>query len=74
MAQCWLVVASQAAMERAEARLTTAPPREGDASEPPLGPWQAQRVPTPAAAPAALTALSQAWRAHPLDTSPVIDH
>ena len=74
MAQRWLVVASQAAMERAEARLTTAPPREWEAIAKPLWHVHAQRFPTPEAAPEALTALSKAWRDHPLDTSQVIDH
>ena len=74
MAHRGLVVASPAAMERAEARLTTAPPRAWDAREPPRVPWPANRVPTPEAAPAALTALSKSWRSHPLDPRQVIDH
>src|SRR6266850_1602707 len=74
MAQRWLVVSSQAAMERAAASLTTAPQREWAAIEKPLLPWHAKRVPTPEAAPAALTALSTSWRDHQLDTSQVIDH
>jgi hypothetical protein len=74
MAQRWLVVSSQAAMERAEASLTTTPPRAGEAIATPLGHLHAKRVPTPEAAQAALTALSKAWRSHQLATSQVIDH
>jgi hypothetical protein len=74
MAQRWLVVSSQAAMARAEARLTNAQPREGEAIEPPLWHVHAKRVPTPEAAQAALTARSTSWRDHQLDTSQVIDH
>jgi transposase len=74
MAPRWLVVSSQAAMERAEASLTKAQPREGEAIEQPLLHWHAKRFPTPEEAQAALTALSKSWRAHQLDTSQVIDH
>jgi hypothetical protein len=74
MAQRWLVVSSQAAMERAEARLTNAQQRAWDASEKPLLHWPAKRFPTPEAAHAALTALSKSWRDHQLDTRQVIDH
>ena len=74
MAHRGLVVSSPAAMARAEARLTTAPPRAWDAREPPRVPWPANRVPTPEAAPAALTALSKSWRSQPLDPRQVIDH
>jgi hypothetical protein len=61
-------------MERAEASLTQAQPREWEAIAKPLLHWHAKRFPTPEAAQAALTALSQAWRDHQLDTSQVIDH
>ena len=74
MAQRWLVVSSQAARERAAASLTKAQPREWEAIEKPLLPWHAKRFPTPEAAQAALTALSNSWRDHQLDTSQVIDH
>jgi hypothetical protein len=36
MAQRWLVVSAQAAMERAEARISQAPQREAEAIEQPL--------------------------------------
>jgi transposase len=74
MAQRWLVVSSQAAMEGAEARITKAQPREWEAIEKPLLPLPAKRFPTPEAAQAALTALSKAWRYHQLDTRRVSDH
>jgi len=74
MAQRWLVVSSQAAMERAEVSITKAQQREWDAIEKHLLHLHAKRFETPAAAQAALTALSKAWRYHQLDTSRVIDH
>jgi transposase len=74
MAQRWLVVSSQAAMERAEASLTKAQQRAWEAIAKPLLHLQAKRFPTPEAAQAALTALSKSWRDHQLDTSQVIDH
>ena len=74
MAQRGLVVSSQAAMERAEASITQAQQREGEAIEKPLLHLPAKRFPTPEAAHAALTALSNSWCDHQLDTSQVIDH
>jgi hypothetical protein len=74
MAQRGLVVASQAAMERAEVRLTKAQQRAWAAIAKPLWHWHAKRFPTPAAAHAALPALSTSWRAHQLATRQVLDH
>jgi transposase len=74
MAPRWLVVSSQAAMERAEASLTKAQQREWDAIDKQLLHLHAKRFATPEAAQAALQALSKAWRDHQLDTSRVIDH
>jgi hypothetical protein len=74
MAQRWLVVASPAAMERAEASSTTGQPRAWEAIEKPRLHWHAKRLPTPEAAQGALTALSKLWRSHQLATSQVIDH
>jgi transposase len=74
MAQRWLVVSSQAAMERAEASLTKAQQREWDAIEKQLLHLHAKRFETPEAAQAALQALAQGWRYHQLDTSQLIDH
>src|SRR5919108_4677980 len=61
MAQRWLVVSSQAAMERAEANINKAQQREWAAIEKQLLHLHAKRFETPEAAQAALTALSKAW-------------
>ena len=74
MAQRWLVVASQAAMERAEASVTKAQQREGEAIEKQLFHLQAKRFETPEAAHAALAALAKSWRYHQVDTARVIEH
>jgi transposase len=74
MAQRWLVVWSQAAMERAEARINKAQQREWAAIEKQLLHLHAKRFETPEAAQAALTALAKSWRSHQLDTCQVIDH
>jgi transposase len=74
MAQRWLVVSSQAAMERAEASITKAQQREWAAIEKQLLHLHAKRFETPEAAQAALTALAKSWRYHQLDASQVIDH
>jgi transposase len=74
MAQRWLVVSSQAAMERAEASITKAEQREGDAIAKQLWHLHAKRFETPEAAHAALMALSTSWRYHQLDTSRVSAH
>src|SRR4029077_7391970 len=74
MAQRWLVVSSQAAMERAEASVTQAQQREWDAIEKPRFHLQAQRFQTPEAAHAALATLATSWRYHQLETSRVIEH
>jgi signal transduction histidine kinase len=62
IAQRWLVVSSQAAMERAEASITKAQQHAWDASEKHLFHLHAQRFATPEVAQAALTALAQVWR------------
>jgi transposase len=74
MAQRWLVVSSQAAMERAEASVTKAQQREGEAIEKQLFHLQAKRFETPEAAHAALAALAKSWRYHQVDTARVIEH
>ena len=74
MAQRWLVVSSQAAMERAEASITKAQQREGDAIAKQLLHLHAKRFATPEAAQAALQALSNVWRYHQLVTSQVTEH
>jgi transposase len=74
IAQRWLVVSSQAAMERAEARITKAQQREWETIEKQRLHLHAKRFETPEAAQAALQALSTSWRYHQLDTSRVIGH
>ena len=74
MAQRWLVVSSQAAMERAEARITQAQQREWEAIDKHLLHLHAKRFETPEAAQAALQALATSWRYHQLAASQVIAH
>jgi transposase len=74
MAQRWLVVWSQAALERAEATGTTARPREAETSEQPRLHRQAQRVATPEAAQQALAPWAKDWPDHPLEASRLSEH
>jgi transposase len=74
MAQRWLVVSSQAAMERAETSVTKAQQREWDAIGKQRFHLQAQRFETPEAAHAALATLAKSWRYHQVETSRVIAH
>ena len=74
MAQRWLVVSSQAALERAKASVHKAQQREAEAIEKQLFHLQAQRFETPEAAQAALVALETAWRYHQGETSSLIAH
>jgi transposase len=74
MAQRWLVVSSQAAMERAEAHINNAQQHEWTAIEKQLWHLHAKRFETPEAAQAALTALSKAWRYHQLASVELSDH
>ena len=74
MAQRWLVVSSQAAMERAETSVTKAQQREWDAIEKQRFHLQAQRFETPEAAHAALATLAKSWRYPQVETSRVIAH
>ena len=74
MAQRWLVVSSQAAMERAEASISKAQQRAWAASEQHLLHLQAQRFETPAAAHVALAALATTWRDHQGETADVTAH
>jgi transposase len=73
MAQRWLGVSSPAAMERAEAHRNKAQQRAWAALEKPLLPLHAKRFETPAAAQAALTARSPAWRYHQRAGGELID-
>jgi transposase len=74
MAQRWLVVSSQAAMERAEHSINKAQQREYEAIKKQLFHLQAKRFATSATAQAALAALAKAWRYHQVDTLEVIAH
>jgi hypothetical protein len=74
MAQRWLVVASQAALERAAVRGTTAQQRAWDASEKHRVHGPAQRFEPPEAAHAALATRAKAWRSHQVEPSGVSAH
>ena len=74
MAQRWLVVVSQAGLERAEASVNKAWQRESEAIDKQLFHLQAKRFETPETAQAALAALAQSWRYHQVDTSRLIEH
>src|SRR5262245_44041885 len=71
--QRWLVVSSQAALERAEASVTKAQQREGATLEQQLFHVHATRLKTPEAAPAALAVRAHSWRYHPVDPTGVIE-
>ena len=62
--QRWLVVSSQAALERAEATVSKARQRASEAIEQHLFHLQAQRVATPEGVQAALATLAQPWTYH----------
>jgi transposase len=74
MAQRWLVVYSQAALERAEATVTKAKQRDYAAIAQQLLHWQAQRFATPEAAQDALATLAKGWPYHQLESSNLIAH
>ena len=74
MAQRWLVVSSQAALDRAEASVTKAQQRAWETLEKQLFHLQAKRFETPEAAHAALAVLAKSWRYHQVETASVIEH
>jgi transposase len=74
MAQRWLVVYSQAALERAEATVTTARQREEAAIEKQLFHLQAKRFKTPEGAQDTLMALAKRWMYHQVESYTLIDH
>ena len=74
MAQRWLVVSSQAALERAEASVPKAQQREWEAIAKQLLHLQAQRFERPEAAQAALAVLAKAWRSHQVERCHRIEH
>lgn len=74
MAQRWLVVVSQAALERAKASVTKACQREAEAIAKQLFHLQAKRFETPEAAHVALAALAKRWKYHQVEASPLTEH
>jgi transposase len=74
MAQRWLVVWSQASLERAEASVQKACQREAEAIEKQVFHLQAQRFETPPQAQEALAGLVKKWRYHQVASSELIEH
>jgi transposase len=74
MAQRWLVVSSEAALQRADATVSKAQQRECEAIEKQLFHLQAKRFETPEAAHAALGALATSWTYHQVASSSLIAH
>ena len=74
MDQRWLVVSSEAALQRAEATVSKAQQRESEAIAKQLFHLQAQRFETPEAAQAALDALATTWTYHQVASSSLIAH
>jgi hypothetical protein len=73
MAQRWLVVSSEAALQRAEATISTAQQRAYEAIEKQLFHLQATRFETPEAAQAALGALATSWTYHQVASSSLME-
>jgi transposase len=74
MAQRWLVVYSQAALERAAATLTKAKQREHQAITKQLFHLQAKRFGAPSAAQDALAALAKHWTYHRVESYHLSEH
>jgi transposase len=74
MAQRWLVVHSEAALERAEATINKARQREAEAVEKQLFHLQATRFTTPEVAQEALAALAKRWAYHQVESYSMIEH
>ena len=74
MAQRWLVVCSEAAMQRAEKSVSKAQKREFEAIEKQLFHLQAKRFESQQSAQAALAALSKSWRYHQVASTELIEH
>jgi transposase len=74
IAQRWLVVSSQAALERAEATISKACQRESEAIAKQLFHLQAQRFETPNQAQEALSGVANTWRYHQVASCALIDH
>jgi transposase len=74
MAQRWLVVWSQAALERAAASVNKTCQREAEAINKQLFHLQAKRFETPTQAQEALSGLAKKWRYHQVESYELIDH
>ena len=74
IAQRWLVVHSQAALERAEATVNHARPREEAAIAQHLFHLQAQRFETPEMAQEALAEVARSWTYHQVESYNLIEH
>jgi transposase len=74
MTQRWLVVCSEAAMQRAEASVSKAQTRERESIEKQLFHLQAQRFESPQRAQGALATRSRAWRYHQVAATELLEH
>jgi transposase len=74
MAQRWLVVCSQASLERAEARVNKVCQREAGTITQQLFHLQAKRFETSGQAQQALAGLANTWRYHQMASPELIDH
>src|SRR5207244_4469146 len=74
MAQRWLIVSSEAALQRAEKSVSKAQKRELETIQKQLFHLQAQRFETQESAQAALSTLAGAWRYHHVATTELTEH
>jgi transposase len=74
MAQRWLVVCSEAAMQRAEKSVSKAQKREFEAIKKQLFHLQARRFESQEQAQAALVTLAKTWRYHQVASTELIEH
>jgi transposase len=74
MAQRWLVVSSEAAMQQAEQSVSKAQKREFEAIEKELFHLQAKRFESPEQAQAALATRLRSWRYHQVASTALIEH
>jgi transposase len=74
MTQRWLVVWSQASLERAEASVQKASQREAEAIEKQLFHLQAKRFERPPQAQEAMSELAKKWRYHQVESYELIEH
>jgi len=74
LAQRWVIVASAAALQRAEKSVSKAQKRELETVQKQLFHLQAKRFETPESAQAALRTLAGAWRSHHVATTELTEH